>query len=405
MQFIPEGNVCSPKGFQASGVHCGLRKNKFKKDLALIVSECRAAAAAVYTQNKVQGAPIAVTRDHLVDGYAKAMLCNSGNANTCAPNGRAVAEQMCSMLESASGIAADDVIIASTGVIGQPLPLEPIQNGMPALVAALSSTGGEDASAAIMTTDLVAKHCAVQFEIGGKTCTIGGIAKGSGMIHPNMATMLVFVTTDVDITPELLREVVSSDVVDTFNMISVDGDTSTNDMLSVLANGMADNAMIDKAGDELEAFRAAFHQVTSHLSKAIARDGEGATKLLTCTVNGAASDNDARTAARAVIASSLVKTAMFGADANWGRVLCALGYSGANFDPEKVDVSFSSQAGSISVCKNGRALDFSEEKAKTVLLEKEVTIHVDMQDGQANATAWGCDLSYDYVRINGDYRS
>ena len=403
--FHPDGTVCSPKGFRASGIHCGLRRNKTKKDLALIVSDVPASAAAVYTLNAVKGAPIAVTKAHLADGRAQAMLCNSGNANTCAPNGEAVAVKMCELLAEASGLSADDVIIASTGVIGQPLPIEPIAAGMKPLVDALSSEGGDDCAAAIMTTDLAPKHCAVTVEIGGRTVTVGGIAKGSGMIHPNMATMLVFITTDAAISPAMLQKAVSADVQKTFNMISVDGDTSTNDMLSVMANGLAGNPEITNEGDDFDAFVAALHQVTSHLSRAIARDGEGATKLLTCTVTGAADETAARVLAKSVIASSLVKTAMFGADANWGRVLCALGYSGAPLNPEATDVSFASAAGIVDVCRAGRALDFSEELAKKVLLEKEVSILVTLHDGSADATAWGCDLSYEYVRINGDYRS
>lgn len=378
--FLPDGNVCTPKGFRASGIHCGLRRNKTKKDLALIVSDVPAAAAAVYTLNAVKGAPIAVTKANIADGRAQAMLCNSGNANTCAPNGEAIARKMCMLLAEASGLSADDVIIASTGVIGQPLPIEPIATGMKPLVDALSYEGGEDCAAAIMTTDLVAKHCAVTVDIGGKTVTVGGIAKGSGMIHPNMATMLVFITTDAAISSEMLQKAVSTDVQNTFNMISVDGDTSTNDMLSVMANGLAGNAEITAAGADFDAFAAALHTVTSHLSRAIARDGEGATKLLTCTVTGATDDATA-------------------------RVLCALGYSGAPFNPEAADVSFASSAGIIDVCSAGRALDFSEELAKKVLLEKEVSIIVTLHDGDADATAWGCDLSYEYVRINGDYRS
>ena len=403
--FDPQGGVCSAAGFRASGIHCGLRRNRSKKDLALITSDVRAAAAAVYTQNVVKGAPIAVTKAHLKDGFAQAMLCNSGNANTCAPDGEAKANAMCEMLAKAAGIPAEDVIIASTGVIGQPLPLEPIEAGMVPLFDALSYAGSPEASAAIMTTDLVAKHCSASVEIGGKTVTVGGIAKGSGMIHPNVATMLVFLTSDAAITPAMLQAVISEDVQNTFNMISVDGDTSTNDMLSIMANGLAGNPVIDAPGEALDAFKAALHAVTKELCKAIARDGEGATKLLTCAVTGAVDEQNAKIAAKAVIASSLVKAAMFGSDANWGRVLCALGYSGAQFDPEKTDVTFASKAGSVEVCRAGRALDFSEELAKTVLLEKEVSILVGMHDGTAAATAWGCDLSYDYVRINGDYRS
>ncbi len=403
--FDPEGDVCSAQGFKASGIHCGLRRNKSKKDLALIVSDVRASAAAVYTLNVVKGAPIAVTKAHLADGYAQAMLCNSGNANTCAPNGVAIANAMCESLAATAGIDVNDVIIASTGVIGQPLPLEPIVNGMHTLVSELSVTGGHSASAAIMTTDLVEKHCSVEVTIGGKTVTIGGIAKGSGMIHPNMATMLVFITSDCAITPEMLQKAVSNDVKDTFNMISVDGDTSTNDMLSVMANGLADNPVIDAEGEDFDLFCQALNKVTTYLSRAIARDGEGATKLLSCIVTGAKTQDDARALAKSVISSSLVKTAMFGSDANWGRVLCALGYSGVAFDPTGTNVSFASSAGVIDVCHQGEALDFDETLAKKILTENEVKILVTMKEGPYTATALGCDLSYDYVKINGDYRS
>ena len=405
LSFHKEGNVCSPIGFKASGIHCGLRKNKAKKDLSLVVSDVPASAAAVYTLNAVKGAPIAVTMEHLKNGRAQAMLCNSGNANTCAPNGEAIAREMCRLLSDASGVSCDDVIIASTGVIGQPLPIEPIAAGMGPLVSALSVEGGVDAAEAIMTTDTVSKHCSVQFEVGGRKVTIGGMGKGSGMIHPNMATMLVFLTTDAAVTPEMLQQAVRNDVKHTFNMISVDGDTSTNDMLSIMANAKAKNPLIDRPGPDFDLFCQALRMVTSYLSRAIARDGEGATKLLSCVVKGAADEQTARTLAKSVIASSLVKTAMFGADANWGRVLCALGYSGAYFDPNKTDVSFSSVAGGIDVCRAGRALDFDEGVAKKILSESEVSIIVGLGDGSAEAESWGCDLSYEYVRINGDYRS
>ena len=403
--FLPDGNVCTPKGFRASGIHCGLRRNKTKKDLALIVSDVPAAAAAVYTLNAVKGAPIAVTKANIADGRAQAMLCNSGNANTCAPNGEAIARKMCMLLAEASGLSADDVIIASTGVIGQPLPIEPIATGMKPLVDALSYEGGEDCAAAIMTTDLVAKYCAVTVDIGGKTVTVGGIAKGSGMIHPNMATMLVFITTDAAISSEMLQKAVGHDVQNTVHMISVDGDTSTNDMLSVMANGLAGNAEITAAGADFDAFAAALHTVTSHLSRAIARDGEGATKLLTCTVTGATDDATARVLARSVISSSLVKTAMFGSDANWGRVLCAIGYTPGDFDISKTSVRLKSKAGEVFVCENAAYHPYSEDEAAVVLKEDEIDILVDLGSGDATAKAWGCDLTYDYVKINGDYRT
>lgn len=405
MVVIESGGVCSAKGFKASGVHCGLRRNRTRKDLALIVSDVRAAAASVYTQNVVKGAPILVTQAHLADGYAQAILCNSGNANTCNADGISVANAMCAFLSRDSHIAEDDIIIASTGVIGQPLPLEPIDRGMKGLVQALSYAGSDDAAAAIMTTDTVQKHVAVQFELDGKPCVVGGIAKGSGMIHPNMATMLAFVTTDVAITPAMLQMATRAVTQDTFNMVSVDGDTSTNDMLSVMANGLAGNTPIESTGPAYDAFIQALRYVCTHLAKAIARDGEGATRLVTCIVQGAQDDDSARTLAKSVISSSLVKTAIFGADANWGRILCALGYSGVHFNPWGVSVRFSSAAGSIDVCVKGGSLAFDEDLAKKILLEKEVCMHIEMQDGTACATAWGCDLTYDYVKINGDYRS
>ena len=403
MKTIP-GGVCAAKGFTAAGVHCGIRKNKVKKDLALILSDRPAAAACVYTTNLVQGAPIAVTRAHVEDGYARAILCNSGNANTCNADGVEIAEAMCSLLAAECGIQPTDVIIGSTGVIGQPLPLAPIQAGMPALVQALGDHS-DDAAEAIMTTDLKKKELAVAFEVEGKTCHLGGIAKGSGMIHPNMATMLVFLTTDVAIDPQMLHKALLGDVQDTFNMISVDGDTSTNDMVSILANGAAENPIIDGPGPGYTAFCQALRQVTAYLCRSIAKDGEGATKLIECHVAGTDSQDTARTAAKAVICSNLFKAAMFGADANWGRVLCALGYSGAPMDMSRVDVQFTSQAGTVAVCKDGAGIPFSEEEAKAVLSQDEIQVEIQLNSGACEATAWGCDLTYDYVKINGDYRT
>lgn len=403
MNYI-EGGVCAAKGFKASGVHCGIRKQTTKKDLALIVSEIPAAAAAVYTQNLVKGAPIYVTKENISDGKAMAIICNSGNANTCNVNGIEIAEQMCELTQKFTGINKKDVIVASTGVIGQPLSIEPIAEGMDALVKGLGDNS-DDAAQAIMTTDTVKKEIAVEFELDGKKCVIGGIAKGSGMIHPNMATMLVFVTTDVSISSAMLQKALRNDVKNSFNMISVDGDTSTNDMVCVMANGLAGNKEINDEGEDFEIFKKALNEVTVNLCRKIAGDGEGATKLLECIVSGAKSDSEAKGAAKSVICSSLLKAAMFGADANWGRVLCALGYSGENLDVNKIDVSFKSDKGEILVCKKGAGVDFSEEKAKEILLEKEIQILVDLNDGQYSATAWGCDLTYDYVRINGDYRS
>ena len=404
MQLI-QGGVTAAKGFKANGVHCGIRKNRTKRDLALIVSEKRAAAAGVYTTNLVKGAPNIVTKENIADGYAIAAVCNSGNANTCNANGIEIARGMCELTANALGVDADDIIVASTGVIGQPLSLEPIKGGMEELVAGLKSDNSLAAAEAIMTTDTKVKEVAVSFEIGGKTCKMGGIAKGSGMIHPNMATMLVFITTDCAITPEMLRLALSTDIKSTFNMVSIDGDTSTNDMVTVMANGMAENPVIDGFNEDFYTFCKALNTLTVHLCKMIAGDGEGATKLLECVVSGAKSEAVAKTVAKSVICSSLTKAAMFGADANWGRVLCAIGYSGADVDVTKVDVSFKSNKGEISVCENGAGVDFSEEKAKEILLEDEIDIIVNLNDGEFNATAWGCDLTYDYVKINGDYRT
>ena len=404
MDYI-EGGVCAAKGFRASGIHCGIRKNKSKKDLALIVSDVKAAAASVYTTNLVKGAPITVTANNIADGYARAIICNSGNANTCNANGIEIATEMCKLVEKHTGISEKDVIVASTGVIGQPLDITPIAGGLQELTEKLSENGSSDAANAIMTTDTVLKEVATEFEISGKKCRIGGIAKGSGMIHPNMATMLVFITTDCAITPEMLKKAIKSDVPDTFNMISVDGDTSTNDMLSVLANGLAGNQVIDSDGEDFSVFCKALNFITSALCRAIAKDGEGATKLLECNVTGAADKESARIIAKSVICSSLVKAAMFGADANWGRVLCAIGYSGAQTDINKVGVSFSSANGEIVVCENGAGVDFSEEKAKEILSCSDIGINVRLGDGNSGATAYGCDLTYDYVKINGDYRT
>ena len=400
-----QGGVCAAKGFQAAGVHCGIRKNKTKKDLSLIFSEVPASAAAVYTTNLVKGAPLVVTKKHLFDGKAQAVICNSGNANTCNANGVEVAEKMSAMVAEVLPVKAEDVVVASTGVIGQPLNLEPIAAGIPMLAKALSTDGGDDAAEGIMTTDTLKKEIAVEFSVGGKTCRIGGIAKGSGMIHPNMATMLVFITTDAAISPKMLQKALSGDIADTFNMVSVDGDTSTNDMVTVLANGMAGNEEITSDGEDFKTFMKALNTVTVYLCRMIASDGEGATKLLEAKVTGAKDIKNAKIVAKSVICSSLLKAAMFGADANWGRVLCAIGYSGADVDVNKVDVAFRSKAGEIAVCKNGAGVDFSEEKAKQILLEKEIEILIELHSGSAASTAWGCDLTYDYVKINGDYRT
>lgn len=404
MEFI-KGGVCAAKGFKAGGIHCGIRKNRTKRDLALIVSEKKAAAAAVYTTNLVKGAPLTVTKAHISDGYAQAVICNSGNANTCNANGIEIAEQTCELLGAELNISPEDIVVASTGVIGQPLDIAPIKNGIPSLVKSLSAGGSEKAAEGIMTTDTKVKEIAVSFEIGGKTCKIGGIAKGSGMIHPNMATMLVFITTDCAISPEMLKKALSTDIKETFNMISIDGDTSTNDMVTVLANGMAENAEITAEGEDFKTFMKALNTVNVYLCRRIAGDGEGATKLIECKVTGAETLETAKTVAKSVICSSLTKAAMFGSDANWGRVLCAIGYSGATVDVNKIDVAFKSQKGEIAVCKNGAGIPFSEEKAKEILLESEIEILVELNSGKYSSCAWGCDLTYDYVKINGDYRT
>ena len=402
-----EGGVCAAKGFRANGIHCGIRANKTKKDLAAIVSDVPCQAAGVYTTNLVKGAPILVTKANIADGIAQAVICNSGIANTCNANGVQIAEEMGAMAAAALGVKEHDMIVASTGVIGQPLDLAPIEKGLPELAAGLAygEAGNDNASRAIMTTDTVPKSVAVEFELDGKVCHIGGIAKGSGMIHPNMATMLVFITTDAAITAGMLQKALSADVKKTFNMTSVDGDTSTNDTCVILANGLAGNKPVDGEGADFTAFMQALNTVTVALCRKIAGDGEGATRLLECRLTGAVDDASAAKMAKSVICSSLVKAAMFGADANWGRILCAIGYAGVEVDVNKVDVSFVSAAGQIAVCKNGAAIDFSEEIAKKILLEKEIDIVVALHDGEGSATAWGCDLTYDYVKINGDYRT
>lgn len=403
MKFI-NGGVCAAKGFSANGIHCGIRKNRTKKDLSLIFSSKIANVAAVYTTNLVKGAPLVVTKNHIENGKAQAIICNSGNANTCNANGVEIAEKTCELLAKELKIDSKDVVVASTGVIGQEMSLEPFEKGMNALVSDL----GDNSNAAeegIMTTDTIAKSVAVAFEIDGIECKIGGIAKGSGMIHPDMATMLVFITTDCAISNEMLSKALKSDIQSTFNMVSVDGDTSTNDMVVVLANGEAKNAEITSEGKAFDIFMKALNSVTIALCKMIAGDGEGATKLIECNVCGAKNEDIAKKVAKSVICSSLVKSAMFGADANWGRVLCAIGYSKCDVDVSKIDVEFVANTGKILVCKNGSGVEFSEELAKQILLEKEVNIDINLNDGNSKATAWGCDLTYDYVKINGDYRT
>ena len=404
---IIEGGICAAKGFEAAGVHCGIRKNNDKKDLSLIYSKKVANAAAVYTTNLVKGAPLIVTKEHLSDGKAQAIIINSGNANTCNSNGIEIAKKTCTLVSEKLGIDEKDVLVASTGVIGQKLDIQPIKDGLPSLVEKLSSDSSASSSAAegIMTTDTKLKQIAIEFTIGEKTCHIGGIAKGSGMIHPNMATMLVFITTDVSISSDMLQKALSEDIKNTFNMVSVDGDTSTNDNVIILANGLAQNETISSDGDEFCEFMKALNTLTVYLCRCIAGDGEGATKLLECSVTGAKNKDIAKTVAKSVICSSLTKAAMFGADANWGRVLCAIGYSKADVDIDKIDVAFKSKEGRIDVCNGGAGIDFSEEKAKKILLEDEIDILINLNDGSEAATAWGCDLTYDYVKINGDYRT
>lgn len=418
-----DGGVCAAHGFRANGIQCGLAHKpltsteensavannalpaKKKNDLALIVADKECTAAAVYTTNKVKGSPILVTKEHIKNGMAKAVIVNSVNANTCNADGVEKAEKMCSLVSDETGIDVNDVIVASTGVIGQVLPIEPIANGMKELVEGLTYDGNSRAVEAIMTTDTQVKEVAVQFELGGKTCTMGGMLKGSGMIHPNMATTLTFITTDTDISAELLQRALSDVVKVTLNRVSVDGDTSTNDMVCVLANGTAGNIAITKENEDFEKFVNALYAVMMNLARKMARDGEGATKLIECVCSGADTEKTAEIVAKSVITSSLFKAAMFGEDANWGRILCAVGYADADFDINRVDVSIGSEKGFIDVCRNGAGVEFSEEKAKEILGEEEIIINISIGDGAGKAVAWGCDLTYDYVKINGDYRS
>ena len=400
------GGVCAAKGFSAAGVHCGIRRNHSKLDLALIKADVRCAGAGCYTTNKVYGAPITVDREHLQDGYAQAILVNSGNANTCAPNGIQLAKDTCDLVAKALGIDAKDVLPSSTGVIGQAMELAPFEKGIPEAAARLAATpeGSHDAATAIMTTDTHSKEYAVDFTIGGKTCHIGAMAKGSGMIHPNMATMLLFMTTDAKVEPALLQKALSTVVPATFNQISVDGDTSTNDTVLLLASGLAGAEVLPDTAD-YDTFVAALTAVAEHLCRELAADGEGATKLLECTVTGAPDLETARAVSKSVIHSTLFKAAMFGADANWGRVLCAIGYTPGDFDISKTAVRLKSRAGEVFVCENAAYHPYSEEEAAKVLQEDEIEILVDLGSGEATAKAWGCDLTYDYVKINGDYRT
>ena len=405
MKFI-EGGVCAAKGFKASGLHVGVKtRNIDKKDLALIVADCESTAAAVYTKNVVKAAPLLVTMEHLKDGKARVVFANSGNANACAPHGEENARRMCNAVAAELALSVNDIMVASTGVIGQKLPVEVIENGVAELVSKLTYDGSKDAAAAIMTTDLTMKELAVEFSIGGTTVRIGGIAKGSGMIHPNMGTMLAFLTTDCAISSDMIGKALIGATNISFNRISVDGDTSTNDMLTLMANGIADNAEITGHGADYDAFCEALNALCIELAKMIAADGEGATHLITCRVGNAKSEEEAEVLSKSVISSTLTKAAMFGADANWGRVLCAMGYSGVSFDPDKVNISFESEAGRITVCENGRGLPFDETLAKKVLTEHDIMIDISMNTGTAGCVCWGCDITYDYIKINGDYRS
>ena len=378
------GGICAPKGFAAAGVHCGIRANHNEKyDLALIKAEVRCAAAGVYTTNKVCGAPIKVDRAHLKDGYAQAILVNSGNANTCAANGVALAEECCGLVGEALHIPAEDVLPASTGVIGQPMVIDPFARGIPAAAAKL----------------------AIQFELGGKTCTVGAIGKGSGMIAPNMATMLAFYTTDAAVSPALLEKALKTVVPGTYNQMSVDLDTSTNDTLIIMASGLAGNPEICEENADYDAFVAALTAIAEHMCAEHAGDGEGATHLITCEVTHAPDLKTARAVSRSVVCSNLFKAAVFGRDANWGRILCAIGYTPGDFSIDKVCVWLSSAAGEVYVCENAAYHPYSEDEAAKVLAEHDILVKVDMGTGDASAKAWGCDLTYDYVKINGDYRT
>ncbi|WP_295156843.1 bifunctional glutamate N-acetyltransferase/amino-acid acetyltransferase ArgJ [uncultured Brachyspira sp.] len=402
-----EGGICAAKGFLANGMHSGIKTNTDKKDLAVIYSKSLCSVGAVYTQNKVCGANIIVSKEHLKNGKAKAVICNSGNANTCNKDGIDKAKEMCRLTADILAIDEKDVAVASTGVIGIPLPIEPIQKNIKKLIdnANNSFENAQNAAEAIMTTDTFMKEAAYEFEIDGKKVHIGAIAKGSGMIHPNMATMLAFITTDCNITSEMLQKALSEDVKSTYNMVSVDGDTSTNDMCVVLANGEAENILIDKEDDNYKIFCKALNTINTYLSKQMAKDGEGATKLIECDVINAENLELARKTAKSVITSNLVKAAIFGCDMNWGRISCAIGYTDADFDINKISINVGSKYGDMNVYKDGYGIEFDEDEALKILKEDEIKITINMNSGKSNASAWGCDLTYDYVKINGSYRS
>ena len=403
-KFI-EGGVCAATGFTASGINAHIKPNSAKNDMALIYCDTVCTAAALYTQNKVQGAPITVTRQHLSNHTAQAVIVNSGNANTCNPNGIEIAEQACALTAKALNIPTENVIVASTGVIGQKLSIEPFEKNIPILAKNLSQTGNNDANIAIMTTDTRQKQFAVEFQMDGKTCRLGGMSKGSGMINPNMATMLAFITTDVKISAPMLDKALREINAVTYNMVSVDGDTSTNDMVTLLSSGHADNPEITAETASYNIFKDALYAVMMNLARETARDGEGATKLIECRVNNASDEPTAKRIAKSVINSPLVKAAMFAADANCGRIFCAVGYAEGDFDISKMEVTLQSEKGTIKVYANGAVTDVDDDKAHDILTADEITVLVDMHDGSANATAWGCDLTYDYVKINAEYRS
>ena len=402
-----DGGVCAAKGFTANGLNCGLNPDKNKNDLGMVFSEVPCVAAGVYTQNKVKGAPVTVTKEHLKKSgnKAQAVIVNSKNANTCNADGIEKAEKISQLAADALGIDVNLVINASTGVIGQIIPIEPFEEHMKELADGLTADGNDKAVNAIMTTDTVPKQYAVKFMLGDCECTVGGMAKGSGMIHPNMATTLNFITSDVAISSELIQKALSEIVKVTYNCLSIDGDTSTNDMVSIMANGLAGNTPITTENDDYQTFKDALYEVLSNLTRMLAKDGEGASKLLECTCAGAPDLDTAIIVAKSVIRSPLLKCAMFGEDANWGRILCAIGYAEADFDIDKVELHLRSTAGSIKVCENGAGVDFSEEEAAKILHEDEIYIDIDLHQGDVSAKAWGCDLTYDYVKINGDYRS
>ena len=400
---IIEGGVCAAKGFKAGALHCGIRKSQTKKDLAMIRSDCLCNAAAVYTKNQVKAAPVLLTKEHLADGKAQAVIINSGNANACAPFGMEHARRQGMAAARALEVEEENVVVASTGIIGQTLPVEAIEAH--AAEMEMKYDNSLAAAEAIMTTDTKIKTFAVEFEAGGTLCHMGGICKGSGMIHPNMGTMLCFITTDCAISANMMKKALLFYVDKTFNRVTVDGDTSTNDMCVVMANGRAGNKEITEENESYDAYCEALHAVMKDLARKIAGDGEGASRLITCTVTGAEDEAKAEILAKSIASSSLTKAAMFGSDANWGRVLCAMGYSGASFDTKAVQIEFASAEGCISVCENGQGLDFDEALAKKILNQDEVEILVSLKEGCGTATCWGCDLTYDYVRINGDYRS